>query len=132
MPGELRERTLSSLPPRRCELVVVAERADAVEDARKFHRTWDPTLSLFRNDCRHHTTALVRHLTVRGVKSARANSVAPQGAQPQYVTEYTQRMPSKRWRQRGHWILVMSLEAARLGCRTAVEHGGCSLSMVSC
>jgi hypothetical protein len=65
VPGELRERRLSSLPSRRCELVAVTDRADAVADARSFHRAWDPTLSLFRNDCRHHTTALVRHLTVR-------------------------------------------------------------------
>ena len=63
VPGELRERCLSKLPTRQCQYVAVATQTGA--DARTFHRAWEPTLSLFRNDCRHHTQALVQHLTVR-------------------------------------------------------------------
>lgn len=64
VPGELRVRRLRGLPRHRCYHVGVAS-LKAVAQAEAFQTDWNPDLQLFRNDCRHHTTALVYALTGR-------------------------------------------------------------------
>jgi len=39
----------------------------AKEAARQFNESWPCELQLLANDCHHHTTALVQHLTGRAV-----------------------------------------------------------------
>lgn len=44
-------------------LVTAAQMLQALDAARKFNKSYDNQLQLAHNDCRTHTTALVKHLT---------------------------------------------------------------------